>query len=270
MVHLGPLDDERQPVHKLVDHALHSLDVLERVGFVSAMIENNNDLVIREHVDERVAGRFSTLVEEAVRAFPHLELGIHCRWNDVRAGLTIAGRNGLSFMRVAVFADSVVTRSNLRIRADPGRVISARNVLAPDVRLLTDVQVKHAQLVHPRTFASSTQDSVRFGADALIITSSSGDSIPPREVLQQVRDAAQPDNVPILIGCALTTANVARALVDVDGGIVGSNLYDEGHASAGMFAISGSAARSFLDAATSSFDLAPLARVPLQKNDDSS
>ncbi len=200
--------------------AIEDLQVLQAQGIDAVLFENNFDTPKQARLPERAAQHFRELVAE-LAPITHVPWGICALWNDYDLGFELCSKYGGQAVRIPVFTDSVDTTYG-RFLADPSAVITSReHHQAEEVLILADVQVKHAQLVAPRSFAESFEDTIQLGADGAIITGQwTGD--PPS--VEQCR-AAQLQNqnrVHLLTGSGMTTDNISSFLPFLDGCIVGS------------------------------------------------
>jgi membrane complex biogenesis BtpA family protein len=171
---------------------------------------------------ETVAGMavVARAVRDALRAGGLV--GANVLRNDAHAALAVAAAADLDFVRVNVLAGVFATDQGL-VEGDAARVLRARARLAPRVRILADVRVKHAAPLAPRPVAEEARDLVaRSGADALIVTGPRTGSPPDTDELRRVREAV-PEAL-LLVGSGATAANAAGLLRIADGVIVGTSV----------------------------------------------
>ncbi|MFV1958201.1 MAG: BtpA/SgcQ family protein [Planctomycetota bacterium] len=228
------------------DRAVRSARVLAEAGFDGVLVENFGDAPF---FAKRVPPETTASVAVAAQAVrdavePRVLVGANVLRNDGRAALAVAPAAGLDFVRVNVLTGAVVTDQGL-VEGDAATLLRARAALAPTVRILADVQVKHAAPLAPRPLEEEATDLVeRGGADAVILTGPrSGLPVDPG-ALRNLRRAL-PDAV-ILVGSGVTRATVGRTLTEADGVIVGTALERGGRTGAPLDA---RRANAFVEAA---------------------
>ena len=85
----------------------------------------------------------------AVRQSVKIPIGIDAAFNDCKASLSIAGMAGADFVRIPVFVDTVVFTDGI-INPVAKECIDFRKQLGLEhVKILADVQVKHAHMLLP-------------------------------------------------------------------------------------------------------------------------
>jgi uncharacterized protein len=89
------------------------------------------------------------------------------------------------------------------------------------VRVLVDIQVKHAELVDERPLAESARLAIAAGADALLVTGTRTGEPPLVDDLRAARTAG-----PVYIGSGLDADNAAQLAPHCDGAVVGTSLKD--------------------------------------------
>lgn len=231
VVHLPPLPGAPRAVPSVpgrsqgyVRRAVEDAQTLEAAGFDGVIVENYADAPFFKDAvpPETVAAMAvaSSAVREALA--PRTAVAVNVLRNDALAALGIAAACGLAAIRVNVLAGAAMTDQGL-IEGRAAEVVRARARLAPDVRILADVRVKHAAPFAERPIEDEARDIYgRGGADALIVTGAATGSEPDLDELATVRDAV-PDAL-LLAGSGVTTDTVGRVLELADGVIVGTAL----------------------------------------------
>jgi hypothetical protein len=224
MVHFPPLLGYKDfpGIKKCLQKSISDARILERGGVDGIMFENNYDIPHQEFVGAETVAIMTFLIQKISKEIS-LPFGINVLWNDYKAALSIAKVTGASFIRVPVFVDSVKTQYG-KILAQPEKILSFREkIKASKIALFTDIHVKHAKLLEPKTISKSAKEAVKKGSDALIITGKWTGDAPNISDLQKVRKEVGKD-FPILIGSGATRDNVATLLKYADGVIVGTAL----------------------------------------------
>lgn len=156
------------------------------------MIENNYDLPHTRILDPEVLVQM-TLVCDALRKRTTLPIGICCLWNDWKAALSIAKFAQLQFVRIPVFVDHVRTHYGYEIQEDPAQIIEYKNHIgAQDIRIITDIHVKHSDILNSDSLETSANKAIAAGSNGLIITGKWTGDLPLMADLESVR-AALPD-----------------------------------------------------------------------------
>lgn len=223
MVHLAPLlgVQNAPSLEKNLELAIYNTKVLEKAGYDALIIENNYDLPHDIFVKPNVIASF-TYIASKISEATKLPIGISVLWNDHYTALSIAKIIGATFVRIPVFVDKVKTSYGI-VTGTPGDVIAFRNeIKANNVSLLTDIQVKHSELLNVRPIQESALEAMEKGSDGLIITGKWTGDAPKTDDLAQVRNAV--DNFPIFIGSGANIDNVDVLTKYADGIIVGTSI----------------------------------------------
>ncbi|MBI4434967.1 BtpA/SgcQ family protein [Candidatus Uhrbacteria bacterium] len=222
MVHFPPLvgrEGALAPDAALVK-ARSDFDVLLDGGMPAVMFENMYDFPHTERLDPPRREEYRSLLA-ALTPGLRMPFGLSVLWNDYSTAFALAVEYGAQWVRVPVFVDSVETQYGV-FHADPAAVLAERVRAGADhVRILADIQVKHARMLEPRPLADSACAAEAAGADAIIVTGTwTGD--PP--TVASVREAKSAVGIPVLIGSGMTSENVSEFLAVCDGCIVGTAL----------------------------------------------
>ncbi|MDE1870181.1 MAG: BtpA/SgcQ family protein [Candidatus Micrarchaeota archaeon] len=205
---------------KTLDIAMEDLQAFEKGGIDGIIIENNYDVPHKIKVKKETVEDMLFLGGE-IRKRTKLPIGVSVLWNDYESAFLIAKQIGADFIRVPVFVDSVLTDFG-EIHANPRGVIDYRNEIgAQKVKIMADVQVKHATMLRPRPIEESVKDAIAHGADAIIVTGTKTGE-PPQ--MAKVESAKGASGVPILIGSGFEAGNAKELLKYADGAIVSTSL----------------------------------------------
>jgi len=202
-------------------NALEDLKAFEDGGVDGIIIENNYDTPHKILVEKETIHLMIELSKEIKRK-TELPLGVSVLWNDYEAALTIAKEIGGQFIRVPVFVDNVKTNYG-DIFANPKEILEYRKKIeAEDIKLFTDIHVKHAELLDKKTIEESAQEAINSGSDALIITGKWTGDAPNMEELERLRNEIV--DLPILIGSGAAQDNIKNLFRYADGAIVSTSL----------------------------------------------
>jgi hypothetical protein len=205
----------------VLKNALADLKAFEEGGIDGIIIENNYDLPHKEKVGPETIAMM-TYLGEKIKEKTNLPIGVSVLFNDYRAALAIAKVIGAKFVRVPVFVDKVKTDFGI-ICGNPKDVISYRkHILAEDVKIFTDIQVKHAIMLEKKPITLSAYQAIKNGSDCLIVTGKWTGDPPTIEKLKKIRKTI--GKFPMLVGSGVTKENVKKILEFADGVIVSTSL----------------------------------------------
>ncbi|MDJ0973387.1 MAG: BtpA/SgcQ family protein [Planctomycetota bacterium] len=231
VVHMPPLPGAPRAVPAVagrratwIQRAVEDAQALEDAGFDAVTIENYGDApFFKDRVPPETTAALAVAthaVREALAS--RTAVGVNVLRNDALSALGIAAASSLDFMRVNVLTGAMATDQGV-IEGNAAAVLRARARLAPDVRILADVRVKHAAPVAARPIAEEARDLAgRGGADALIVTGGRTGGGVDTDELQAVCDAV-PDAT-VLVGSGATRDTVSELLGIADGVIVGTAI----------------------------------------------
>lgn len=225
VIHLLPLPGSPRwagSMDAVLDRAAADARAYAEGGADAVVIENFGDVPFTAGAVPPETVAAMAVAAAAVRAVVPLPFGFNVLRNDARAALGLCAAAGGRFLRVNVHAGAMLTDQGV-IEGRAFETLRVRQALCPAVKILADVQVKHAVPLAPQDPGQAARDTLERGlADALIVTGP-GTGLPADEaVLRRVR-AACPDAV-LLVGSGVTADNAAALLAVADGVIVGSSL----------------------------------------------
>ena len=134
--------------NKIIEHAAADAVTLEKAGVDAVIVENMGDTPFTALLTTAQVAALSAAAY-AVRQSVSIPMGIDAAFNDCKASLSIAGMSGADFIRVPVFVDTVVFSDGV-IRPVARECVEFRKQLGLEhVKILADVQVKHAHMLLP-------------------------------------------------------------------------------------------------------------------------
>ncbi|MCC7440981.1 MAG: BtpA/SgcQ family protein [Bdellovibrionales bacterium] len=204
--------------------AIAEARALERAGFEAVLIENFGDAPFyKDQVPAETIAALAVICA-AVRESVKIPVGVNVLRNDGASALAIAAVTGCDFMRVNVLTGAAATDQGI-VEGQGATLLRERQRLLTDVRILADVQVKHARTLHTDDLALSVEDTAGRGlADGVIVTGSTTGRLATEEALEQAGMAARHAEVPLYVGSGSTAENLPTVLRWADGVIVGSAL----------------------------------------------
>jgi len=225
VVHLRPLPGSPRwdgDMDRVLEAATADAQAYERGGADAIIVENFGDAPFaKDNVPAETIAAMAT-AGLAIRCVVKLALGFNVLRNDARAALALCAACGGSFIRVNILSGVMVTDQGI-IEGRAFDVLRLRRSIAPDVKILADVHVKHAAPLAPMPIGLAALDTAERGlADALIVSGTgTGKATDPAKTLE-VKSACP--RVPVLIGSGVTAALAKAFGTAADGFIVGSSL----------------------------------------------
>lgn len=230
MIHLPPLPGSpgyTGGLSELRQHVLADARALEAGGVHGLMIENFGDVPF--HADrvgpETVAAM--TALAVAIRQATALPIGINVLRNDAAAALAVALASDAAFIRVNVLTGATVTDQGL-IEGRAAEVMRYRRSIGADhVRVLADIQVKHAMPLVSRPIEEEVGELISRGlADGLIVSGWATGAPTDPSTVRLVKDAA--GGTPVFVGSGATAQSVPGLAEVADGFIVGTHFKIDG------------------------------------------
>lgn len=192
-----------------------------RGGADAVLIENFGDVPFAKDDVPAVTVAAMSAAGLAIRSVVDIPIGFNVLRNDALSALALCAACDGSFIRVNVLSGAMVTDQGL-IEGRAFEVLRLRASLAPHVRILADVHVKHAAPLAPMAVALAARDTVARGlADALVVTGTGTGEPADAATLAEVAGAC-PDT-PVIVGSGITAPTVAEFRAAA-GFIVGSSL----------------------------------------------
>lgn len=222
MIHLPALPGyQAHPgIDAVLKKAKKDLSALTQAGFDGALVENDNDQPHHIHVTKQVEQAFIVIMKELCSC-SRIPVGMEIIY-DMEKTIEVATRIGVPFVRLDVFADSVVTKWG----TVPSPLLRINSYLSGDhPYILADVQVKHAKLVEQhKKLSASIADTIKGGADGIIITGTWTGIAPDLRDLQIAKTIVKRFKIPVFIGSGATKENISCFTPYIDGVIVGTSI----------------------------------------------
>jgi membrane complex biogenesis BtpA family protein len=228
MIHLLPLPGA--PLYggsmdEVLGRALVDAHALAGGGADALAVENFGDRPFRgARVEPETVAAMTRVIAEVMRTVS-LPLGVNVLRNDAGAALAVAAATGAAFIRVNVHVGAMLTDQGI-LTGDAAETLRRRVLLAPDVAIFADHDVKHAAPLAAIDPVQSARDlRLRGLADVLVVSGrETGVAADPARVeLLRAAFADVPLSVPLVIGSGLTAENAAT-FAAADGAIVGTAI----------------------------------------------
>jgi membrane complex biogenesis BtpA family protein len=166
-----------------------------------------------------VVGIVSILVAEFAERGP---CGVNLLRNAARDAVAAAVAGGGRVIRVNVHTGAAVTDQGLLLGA-ADETVRYLHTLRADIRILADVQVKHAAPLVARDITVEAQDCCERGlADGVIVTGPRTGAPADLTVVKRVKTAVR--ETPVFVGSGVSVETVAATLAAADGVIVSTSI----------------------------------------------
>lgn len=221
--------DQRRQLELSIKQAVIEAKILENSGFDTLIIENFGDTPFRKDQVSAETVASMAIVAREVRAAVKIPIGINVLRNDALSALSIAAVTGADFIRVNVLSGVAATDQGW-IEGRAADVLSARERLNPELRILGDVWVKHARQFSSDSLSHSIEETAyRAGADAVILTGPTTGRLASRACLDEAIAACKAQDIPLYLGSGVSSETVSGLPQSgISGIIVGSDLRKNG------------------------------------------
>lgn len=225
MVHLGPLPGSPRydgDLDRVVEAAREDARRLAAAGFDALIVENLGDAPFFADDVPKATVAAMTRAVGAVIETARLPVGVNVLRNDALAALAVAAAAAGAFVRVNVLSGTMYTDQG-PITGKAAEVARLRAAIAPNVRILADVFVKHATPPPGLTVEQAALDLwERAGADGIVVSGAATGRPLDRSRLEAVH-AAVPA-APLYAGSGVDAGTVAGLLRVCAGVIVGTAI----------------------------------------------
>ncbi|MCA9303949.1 MAG: BtpA/SgcQ family protein [Phycisphaerales bacterium] len=233
MVHVGPLPsapNNTQSVAEIVAQATKEAKLLEDAGFDAIIIENMHDIPY-VHGDDLTPDITSTMTAIAcsIASSISIPFGVQILSGGNTHALAVAHATGGGFIRCENFVFAHIADEGLLSKAEAGGLLRyRRSIGAQSVKIFCDMKKKHAShaITGDLSITEVAQGAKFFGADGIIIT---GASTGKQTAVEDVREAREAVDLPILVGSGVSPSNAGDLLEYADALIVGSWIKNDGH-----------------------------------------
>lgn len=207
---------------------LAQVHILLECGADGVLLENENDRPYTLTANKEV---LATMVAAACRvrwAYPDLYLGVEFLLNDPATSLAVAKAAQADFIRTDYWVDRM-SRPEYggEMAIDPEGINHYREYLgAQNIDIYADIQVKYAQMIHPRALIESANEAIAKKAQVAVVSGDrTGEPIGEKALkeLALVNPAG-----PIFLGSGLSLDNFEKLLPWCEGAIVGTALMQNG------------------------------------------
>lgn len=231
VVHLLPLPGSPLwggDIGAVVSRALRDAVALRDAGFDGIILENFGDVPFAREFAGRGAVAGLAAVGARVADAVDVPLGVNVLRNDALSAVAVAASIGARFVRVNVHVGAAVCDQGI-VQGDAMATMLAIRDMAPGLRVVADVDVKHASSLGRRDIEDEARDAVGRGlASALIVTGGATGSPAAMSDVERVKGAVP--GTTVLVGSGVTVEALPLVLSAADGVIVGSHVMEGGEA----------------------------------------
>jgi membrane complex biogenesis BtpA family protein len=223
MVHCLPLPGSAfysGDIQRIYSQAIEDAKTLEEAGVDAVIVENMGDTPFSAKLSIAQIAALSVAAAKVVSAV-NIPVGVDAAFNDYEASVAIAHANGCQFVRIPVFVDTVLFTDGIINPCARDCLLYRRNLGAPDVMILADIQVKHTRNLTAVPIEESAKNAADCGADAIIVTGSTIGSETPIEMIAKAKKAVK---IPVIAGSGVNAGNIREQLNIADGAVIGSSL----------------------------------------------
>jgi len=225
VIHLAPLPGSPRwdgDMDKVIRSAVEDARAFQEGGADAVVIENFGDVPFTKSTVAAETVAAMAVAGVSVRGAIDVPLGFNVLRNDALSALALCAACGGDFLRVNVLSGAMVTDQGV-IEGDAYTLLRKQQSLAPHVKILADVLVKHAAPLGDLSIEIAARDTAERGmADALIVSGTGTGDAAEVDDVRRVRVAC-PDAT-ILLGSGVTAANAKTYMEFADGAIVGTSV----------------------------------------------
>ena len=236
VIHLGPLpgsplaDSRLKPyeiIHQVGYQAIRDAKLLVNAGFDGILIENFNDAPFFKDQVPTETVTAVTIIATAMRESLSCHLGINVLRNDALTALKIAASAPLDFIRCNLLSGVIASDQGM-IESQAAQLLREKKRLQSDVKILADVDVKHAKSLSQFSLEQSIHEVVsRSLADGVILTGSQTGSFPQPESIEIGMQTARKQGVPCYIGSGVSFETIDEAK-ELDVGLIIGSVFRKG------------------------------------------
>jgi membrane complex biogenesis BtpA family protein len=217
MIQPDPLPGSYRHTDKTIDEivysALKETAMVQENGFDGIIIQNMNDMPIKQNSEPEAIAYMSRIAYEIRKEFPQLTMGILMNWDGV-SGLSVADAVGADFVRVEhLFTGASVTSAGI-LQAQCVDIAKVRKRINTKVPVYADIYEIHGVPLGRKPIEDAAWEAVHEAfADGLFLSGkTTEESI---EIIQKVRTKLP--HTPLLLGGGATGENIFELLKYYDG-----------------------------------------------------
>lgn len=200
-------------IREITDRALREAEMVAENGFDGYILQNMNDMPVKQIAPPEAVAYMSVLGYELRRSFPELIMGVLVNWDGI-AALSVADAVGADFVRVEhLFTGVEVTSAGL-LEGQCCEIAQLRKKLGSKAPVFADVYEVHGVPLGAKPMEDAAWETVNEAfADGLFMSGKSQqESI---ELVKRARERVS--GTPIFLGGGATGDNVCELMQYYDG-----------------------------------------------------
>lgn len=207
-----------------LDKAMEQLKVAQALGVDSILYEFRGGEILTPPISEKKFQAMVDITKKIIKAAGPVIIGVEILWHYPKETLRLAKESGARYVRMDFFSDEMIAEGGILVPIDPSEIIAyQKSIGAQDVLLLTDIQVKYAEMVDPTiTMTQSATRAESLGTDAVVVSGKASGSAPGSERVRMARQGVY--KAKVVIGSGLNFENAPDLLQYADGAIVGTSI----------------------------------------------
>ena len=218
--------DQFEGMEKIISKALVDAKKLEEGGINGILVENTFDIPHNSNIGPETIAAMSIAVHEIVKVVSvPVGVVIIIESGDT-SSLAVAFSAGAKFIRAVSFNEAMVSSFGV-YQGRPAKLFRYKRFLgANNMKIFSDVQVKHSVPLVDRSIEDSILDAKMSGVDAIIVTGSGTGYAPPTELAIKAKKAS--GSTPLILGSGVSKENISELFDIADGAIIGSYFKENG------------------------------------------
>lgn len=209
----------------LYDHGKTEIEAIKKAGLTGLLLENEND---QPYTTFATPEQISSMTEVASRLkgeYPDFPLGVEFLINDPKASLCVAKASGCQFIRTDYWVDKMHREQFGNLEVDTVDFAQyRRKILAKEVMVFADIQVKYATMREEKTIGESAVQAFEAGAQAIVVSgNATGESVDLTDLIKAKEAVGEK---PVLVGSGFSAENAQEILQYADGALVGTSLME--------------------------------------------
>jgi membrane complex biogenesis BtpA family protein len=225
-LHTLPGYDRFEGMDKVISAALVDAKNLEAGGISGILVENSFDLPHDNEIGPETIAAMSIAVHEIVKAVSvPVGVVVIMESGDI-SSLAVAFSAGAKFIRSVSFNEAMVSSFGI-YQGKPAKLFRYKRFLgANNMKVFSDVHVKHSVPLVDRSIEDSILDAKMSGVDAIIVTGTGTGYAPPAELARRAKKAS--GSTPLILGSGVSPENISELFEIADGAIIGSYFKQNG------------------------------------------
>jgi len=206
--------------------AMQQLKIVKEEGVDSILYEFRGGDIMTPPISESNFSGMVEIMKTVIAAAEGITVGVEILWHFPHETLRLAQMSGAKFVRLDFFSDEMIA-DGIQVPIAPRELMAyKKSIGAEDVLLLTDIQVKYADMIDPSiTMTSSATRAESLGSHAVVVSGKASGSSPGQERVHQARNGV--DQAKVVIGSGMDYRNAPALLEYADGAIVGTSISTE-------------------------------------------